>query len=433
MPTDANSLSQSEDPNDPFLLLLRQRAIDSRQKAGIPLLLDTVNDNSNGCNGPQWPPRLDASPTAEQFAQIIERHVPVLIHGCMQGRTALAQWRDSRYLIDRMGGKDNRVTVALTPNGRADDLVTHPETGKTVFALPCEDQMSFSELFEQFARQNETSTSYTGWIAYLQSQNSNLSVREYGDLSPLLSDLCISHEQTDSLSKEQGSTGGTSSGRGRSDIAWATEAIGYPPEATNIWIGTSASRTSMHRDHYENLFTVVRGWKEFTVFPPWEGCFLCDDVEVPVYRYKASSPSNFQLEKDSDTPNTRWIAIDPTQPKHSSRNRPYMHRDLNTDSDVASSLESSPSPSSVAKYGYALPPLRIRVHEGETLYLPSGWFHHVSQQQDSQIITDHSTGHQKDLGVCLCLNWWYEISDDMALRLADMDLEAGVSDLDDDS
>ena len=39
------------------------------------------------------------------------------------------------------------------------------------------------------------------------------------------------------------------------------EALGSPPEAANLWIGTDASVTSFHRDHYENLYCVVRGTK----------------------------------------------------------------------------------------------------------------------------------------------------------------------------
>ena len=39
------------------------------------------------------------------------------------------------------------------------------------------------------------------------------------------------------------------------------EALGSAPEAANLWIGTDASVTSFHRDHYENLYCVIRGTK----------------------------------------------------------------------------------------------------------------------------------------------------------------------------
>jgi len=43
--------------------------------------------------------------------------------------------------------------------------------------------------------------------------------------------------------------------------ALLTEALGSAPEAVNLWIGTDASVTSFHRDHYENLYCVIRGTK----------------------------------------------------------------------------------------------------------------------------------------------------------------------------
>lgn len=66
-------------------------------------------------------------------------------------------------------------------------------------------------------------------IYYLQSQDSNLTDPSTGagDLSPLLADL---------LDAE-----------GRSDVRWASEAIGSEPDAVNVWVGGSSSRSSMHR------------------------------------------------------------------------------------------------------------------------------------------------------------------------------------------
>ncbi|SPO21092.1 uncharacterized protein UTRI_00569 [Ustilago trichophora] len=391
---------QSEaEVDDPFLLLLRKRAIQAREQQGIPF--------AQGDAAQDWPVRLTEPPTAHEFRQIIEQHVPVLIDGCMTDRPILEKWKDTSYLEKRMG-PDRNVVVAVTPDGRADDLIAHPGHvgGKVVFALPLEESMPFSELLDRLSEQVQSKSET---IAYLQSQNSNLSVQQYGDLSPLLHDLELyTASHASDMGKER-----------RSDLVWATEAIGYAPEATNLWIGTSSSRTSMHRDYYENLFTVVRGWKEFTVFPPSEACFLCDDEEYPVYKYvKDSSIGQLKLQPDQQGATTRWIPIDPTLPKHADRNAPYVHRDLNS-----TTVHGTPSRvhNTQTKYGYALPPLRIRVHEGETLYLPSGWFHHVAQQQDQQLVPSDDNG-PLDRGLCLCLNWWYEISDEVAIQLEETSL-----------
>ncbi|EST06436.1 JmjC [Kalmanozyma brasiliensis GHG001] len=386
----------NEDVDDPFMLLLRERAVLSRKQQGIPF-----SQNEGGQN---WPSRLAEPPTANNFKQIIEEHVPVLIEACMMGRPGLAKWKDTSYLESCMG-PNRSVVVAITPDGRADDLIEHPEHGAPVFALPLEENMPFSELLTRLSEQAEGKADT---IAYLQSQNSNLSVQEYGDLSPLLRDL-----ELRAATEQTGTTGDN-----RSDLPWATQAIGYPPEATNIWIGTSSSRTSMHRDYYENLFTVVRGWKEFTVYPPAEACFLCDDEEYPVYKYIKEPTGQLELEGESGGATTRWIPVDPTLPKDAERNAPFVHRDLNlAEADGVLPRKHTPQ----TKYGYALPALKIRVHEGETLYLPSGWFHHVAQQQDSQVVSVQGQD-SVERGLCLCLNWWYEISDDMAIQLDETSL-----------
>ncbi|SJX60548.1 uncharacterized protein SRS1_10194 [Sporisorium reilianum f. sp. reilianum] len=385
-----------EDVDDPFLLLLRQRAIQSRNQQSIPF--------QQHHQGQQWPKRLLQPPSAGEFQKIIEDHVPVLIDGCMNDRPGLTRWKDTSYLEARMG-PDRSVVVAITPDGRADDLISYPEHDGLVFALPLEQSMPFSELLHRLSKQVHGKADT---IAYLQSQNSNLSVTEYGDLSPLLQDLEL----------RTGTHQPESDGKMGSDLPWATEAIGYPPEATNIWIGTSASRTSMHRDYYENLFTVVRGWKEFTVYPPAEACFLCDDEEYPVYKYVKDPHQQLTLQKDDEGATTRWIPIDPTQPKQADRNAPFVHCDLNSTLTPETPMRvQTPQ----TKYGYALPALKIRVHEGETLYLPSGWFHHVAQHQDEQVVAIPGQG-TIDRGLCLCLNWWYEISDDMAIQLEETSL-----------
>ncbi|EPQ26215.1 uncharacterized protein PFL1_06150 [Pseudozyma flocculosa PF-1] len=390
---------------------------------------------------------------AETFRGLVERHVPVVIPGLLRDRPRLwREWQRTSYLVDRMGGRD--VVVALTPDGRADDLVPLPSAAQDsppsssssssvgkegqpgerpggaarVFALPYDVTVPFDRLIDQLARQQqqqqqrcEDAEAGAGCVAYLQSQNSNLDTAGplSGDLAPLFEDLCA-HDD----------------GSIRADIDWATEAMGQHPEATNIWIGTGRSTTSMHRDHYENLFTVVRGTKTFTVFPPNEGRFLCDDEEFDVYRYRPTTssqtsnglPTELELHRDRETPRTRWIPIDPTQPKTSLRNRRYVHRHLDAPShcqdDTAASNDKSPAPDpALQRYGYALPPLTIRVEAGDTLYLPSGWYHHVAQQEDQG-----TPGGEAGPDLCLCLNWWYEISDDMALRLAEMD--DGTADLD---
>jgi jumonji domain-containing protein 7 len=38
------------------------------------------------------------------------------------------------------------------------------------------------------------------------------------------------------------------------EIEWASAAFGTPPDATNIWIGDGRAVSSVHKDHYENMY-----------------------------------------------------------------------------------------------------------------------------------------------------------------------------------
>ncbi|PWN29547.1 Clavaminate synthase-like protein [Jaminaea rosea] len=367
-----------------------QLAISARELLGLPVEAhEDGGFSSSAPTLPYHPPEVPASSiTPLSFAQKLACPSPLLIRGALQDRKALQQWKEPGYLVAKMGNK--KVKVSVTPDGRADDLKPLAGPGgqeKTVFALPAEAEMTFAELMSKVTTQSSqpSSSHDPSPVYYLQSQDSNLtdSSTGAGDLSPLLQDLLDSE--------------------GRSDISWASEAIGSKPEAVNVWLGGSKSQSSMHRDHYENLFFTVRGRKTFTVFPPFEAHFLCEDPRRPfdVHRHSADLPHNLSATPEEGTPATPWIPIDPTLPPDAARNRPNR------------------------RYAKGLKPLSIEVSEGEMLFLPAGWYHHVSQQADDR--TER---------VCIAVNWWYESQAAFGPQWAMLDfikaMGDGVHDDDDD-
>lgn len=301
-------------------------AISARELLGLPVQRCDQAGPSTAPTLPYQPPSLTGPPTALEFARRMANPSPFIVQNALSDRPRLKRWRDPGYLAAAMG--DNLVKVSLTPDGRADDIKQLPKTGQDVFALPAETSMTVAQLLNKVNRSSSQSHATSSEpLHYLQSQDSNLTDPTAGDLGPLLRDLKDSE--------------------GNSDIAWASEAIGSTPEALNVWIGSTHSRSSMHRDHYENLFYTLRGTKVFTVFPPAEAYFLCEDQPYQVYRHSASPP--YDLEPDPQgTPPTPWIPVDPTEPPTSQRNSRYPH------------------------YAKGLKPLSIRVEEGQMLYLPAG-------------------------------------------------------------
>ncbi|KAJ3280764.1 JmjC domain-containing protein 7 [Borealophlyctis nickersoniae] len=182
--------------------------------------------------------RLPRPPSPLEFLRIVTANKPVVFQHVADDWDALRNWRDSDYL-DRLLG-EGEVTVAVTPNGWADAVVD----GR--FVLPYEESMSFSNLLRKFVTANDERDATKEWQAgeaapggpvyYVQSQNNNL----HKEFAELLQDV-------------------------PAHIGFATEALDREPDAVNFWMGDSRATTSLHKDHYENLYLVIAGVKTFTL------------------------------------------------------------------------------------------------------------------------------------------------------------------------
>jgi len=218
-------------------------------------------------------------------------------------------------------------------HSHADAIAKGPD-GKKYFVEPWAEKMTMKELLSRLEKESSSQSE----VFYLQSQNGNLFNNSDDDMSesefePLLQDIPES-------------------------IEWATEAFGDPPEAVNIWIGNGASVTSVHSDPFENLYTVVRGQKHFTLFPPTEGWCLQERTYPHATYTRENSESQLRITPSSSPP-VRWSSVqDPTD-------------------EVSLRPEANP--------------LHISLSAGDTLYLPVGWWHHVRQT-----------------GLTIALNWWYD-------------------------
>jgi jumonji domain-containing protein 7 len=86
---------------------------------------------------------LDYPPTPLEFARLAHLSRPAVIKGVEF--PALTKWTDD-YLVEKMG--DQSVSVAVTPNGRA-DAVTRAPDGKLYFAEPFTDSMTLRNLLKK--------------------------------------------------------------------------------------------------------------------------------------------------------------------------------------------------------------------------------------------------------------------------------------------
>lgn len=255
----------------------------------------------------------------------IAHNCPVVFRGAVRHWPALQKWT-SAYLKRCIG--DKRVDVAVTPNGYADAVREDLDR----FVMPHEEQMTISTLLSIL----DGEICHPG-VCYLQKQDSNFT----SDYPELWADA-------------------------ETDLPWATAAFGSKPDAVNLWIGDERAVTSMHKDHYENLYCVVRGKKRFTLLPP---------TDLPLIPYGMYRSAKYKLEKDGtfctedvdEHGVIPWIPLDPVRPN------------LDRWPDYADAH-----------------PLVIDIAPGDVLFLPSLWFHHVEQE--------HNT---------IAVNFWYDMAFDI--------------------
>jgi jumonji domain-containing protein 7 len=130
-----------------------------------------------------------------------------------------------------------------------------------------------------------------------------------------------------------------------------------PPDAINLWMGNEKAVSSIHKDYYENLFYVASGEKVFDLYPPADAPFLTTQ-SLPTSRF------HFR--------NNVWCVVPHLEDNGELHYTPWIHLDA-------------------AKTNY-LHYLTVKVQAGDILYLPSLWFHQVTQ-------TCETVG----------INWWFDM------------------------
>jgi len=158
------------------------------------------------------------------------------------------------------------------------------------------------------------------------------------------------------------------------EMPWATEVFGQRADAVNLWCGPASATTSLHKDHYENLYCVVKGTKTFLLYQPSDIAFLSQNL-YPSAQYRESADGTFaivDLPADETGHRRPWIDSNPRRPDFA--NDPLFKH--------ATAVE-------------------VTVGAGEMLFLPSLWFHTVAQ-----------TGTPETSGNAVAINYWYDMKFD---------------------
>lgn len=311
----------------------------------------TLIDDYHSFNPPEVP--VLAYPSSLEFCKQVSKGLPC-VYGDPPGphHVTSPKAQSSAYEWTRESLSEHvkqAIEVAVTPNGRADALCRVGEDDAEIFLQPAAVLMTLADLLDRLCSREGSDDPCSRPVYYLQSQNSNLTSTP---LTPLMKHLSKS-------------------------ITFASDVLGQP-EAINIWIGDERSVTSTHRDPYENLYLVLKGSKTFTLWAPVDEVTL--DVQmVRTGRYRYDEASGFSIdidegEKDEPPQKIPWVPIDP-------------------DIDREVLEENHPL------YQHARP-RKVVVSEGQMLYLPAGWYHHVSQR-----CGEYPNGSRAP---CIAVNYWYD-------------------------
>ncbi|KIW69990.1 hypothetical protein PV04_02302 [Phialophora macrospora] len=269
------------------------------------------------------------------------------------------------------------------------------DTGEPVFLQPATTRMTLSRLVDELcapvpASPSAVQISTKKPVYYLQSQDSNLSRPELASLKAHLP---------------------------ATPPRFALPILG-DPDATNIWIGNAQSVTSTHRDPYENLYLVVKGRKQFVLYPPVEEiCLHATMVRTGRWTFDEDT-KKFSIAMDvddDDVPN--WIGEE-VEGEGDSRPSPTDETSTSTSLNANPNKipwipidPSSPPPPSSLTYPYYkhARPLTVTVEEGQILYLPAGWFHHVTQECGQWEDEDDEDGSTPTPAPCIALNYWFDM------------------------
>lgn len=256
------------------------------------------------------------------YRDFVSQNKPVIIRNGVYNWPALKYWSENEYLLEKCNS-EKLIKVSVTPNGYADAITE----GK--FVMPHEEEMTLESFLKIMKNPGNN-------VYYIQRQNSNL----IEEMSELMEDI---HE-----------------------LPWAKEAFNKEPDAINFWMGDSRAVTSTHKDPYENIYCVVKGYKDITLFPPTDLPWLPYEMFDQAI-FEKNMDGNFSIKTLDENPKIPWIPVDPLNP------------DLEKYPDFVNAH-----------------PVKLRLNAGDVLYLPSLWFHHLKQSQG-----------------CIAVNFWYDMDFDV--------------------
>ena len=274
-------------------------------------------------------------------------------------------------LVDEGSNDDILLNVDVS-DGHGDCI--RVVNGERIFVMPQVKQMTLNEFREGLKRQKKYEDPHDS------VEKDDRGLRKINDDDENGAEIYYYSRQNDCLRSELPSLAKLFP----KTIQFADETFNAKPEAVNLWIGNEKSVSSLHKDHYENIFCVACGEKVFTVCPPSDALYM-EEATLPSGTFCKDTRGTWTVNRDKVEENgelkdqmVRWLDVD-------------VEKLLSSDADRQKIIAEYP----LLQHAH---PMRIHVRAGDMLYLPSLWYHRVTQTCET-----------------VAVNYWYDMRFDSPL------------------
>jgi peptidyl-lysine (3S)-dioxygenase / protease len=264
---------------------------------------------------------------------------------------------------------DLTLNVDVTPDGFG-DCIRELEDGEKVFILPETRSIGFVEFVNDLRKQRKEPAPC---VEFIDLDENQLPILSHKYLRSIADDerkgIMYYSRQNDCLRQELQPLVELFP----TSIDFADEAFNAEPDAVNLWIGNEKSVSSMHKDHYENLYCVSSGEKVFTLCPPGDALFLKDIKLSSAQFYYDDSQKCWHVRRNMNE-NVIWMESNVEMLLNSN------------DEDQAEYIGKNPLLQHVH-------PMKVTLSAGDMFYLPALWYHRVTQSEET-----------------VAVNYWYDFN-----------------------
>ena len=376
---------------------------------------------------PREVPVLETPPTALAFSRdFVAANRPCIVRGAVDHWPARELWTAS-YLSAALG--DTPISVNVTPTGLGDallstegvDLRYRERAGASGASSSSRDDANDESSKKSNNDDDPNAPREKPPLVFVQPEARRISFREFQalaredaqkarpkpetHLSSGLEPRQIPYvsAQDDSFASEFSKrVGGDLGADAFSGLEWARDAFGSAPDAVNVWCGVSDAVTSFHRDHYENVYVVLRGSKTFTLLPPCDAWRMAP-LEVPAARFEYDAVSDDEIRDDARGELSTECSSERKEKKRVCR--------VVVETPVTNVSWPSATPESLRRDG-GPKPFVVTVNAGETLYLPAMWYHHVQQNEapSRERVFDAQKDDSDDSDeYTIAVNFWHDM------------------------